>query len=76
MKVKTSVTLSEEALKAIDRLAGRGGNRSRVVEAAVLQFAAARDRLARDARDRERIDRHADALNREALDVLGYQADL
>ena len=75
MKVKTSITLSKEALAAIDRLAAPGGNRSRVIEAAVLQLAAARDRVARDARDRARIDEHADDLNREARDVLEYQVD-
>ncbi len=75
MKVKTSVTLSKEALRAVDRLAGRGGNRSRVIEAAVLHLAAARERGARDARDRERIDRLANELNREASDVLEYQTD-
>ncbi|MGH7818139.1 MAG: hypothetical protein ACREQ9_00025 [Candidatus Binatia bacterium] len=75
MKVKTSITLSKKALDAIDRFAGRGGNRSRVIEAAVLEFTAARERSARDARDRARIDRVADELNREALDVLEYQAD-
>ena len=76
MKIKTSVTLSKSALAAVDRLAGRGGNRSRVIEAAVLAFAAARERAARDARDRARIDRVADELNREALDVLEYQGDV
>ena len=76
MKIKTSVTLSKQALRAIDRFAGRGGNRSRVIEAAVLEFAAVRERSARDARDRTRIDRLANELNRGVLDVLEYQADL
>ena len=75
MKVKTSITLSRAALRAVDRLAGRSGSRSRVIEAAILELAARRDRAQRDARDRETIDLHADALNREALDVLEYQAD-
>ena len=75
MKVKTSITLSKEALLAADRLAGRGGNRSQVIEAAILDFAARRERALRDVRDRAAIDRNADRLNREALDVLEYQSE-
>ena len=76
MKVKTSITLSTEALRAVDKLAGRNGNRSRVIEAAVLEYAVAHERAARAARDQTIINQRARALNREALDVLGYQADV
>jgi predicted transcriptional regulator len=75
MKVKTSITLTPEALRAVDRVAGRNGSRSQVIEAAILEFVARRDRMARDARDRKIIDECAAELNREALDVLEYQAD-
>lgn len=75
MKVKTSITLSRQALLAVDRLAGKGGNRSQVIEAAILDFAARRERTLRDARDRAAIDRNAERLNREALDVLDYQSE-
>lgn len=75
MKVKTSITLSRQALLAADRLAGKGGNRSQVIEAAILDFAARRERTLRDARDRAAIDRNAERLNREALDVLDYQSE-
>ena len=75
MKVKTSVAISEEVLEAIDRIAGRPGNRSRVIEEALVEFVERRRREARDARDREIIDRHADELNREAEDVLAYQLE-
>jgi metal-responsive CopG/Arc/MetJ family transcriptional regulator len=76
MKVKTSITLSKAALRVADRLAGKGASRSQVIEAAILEFGARRERALRDARDRQTIDRHADALNREALDVLDYQTDI
>jgi predicted transcriptional regulator len=76
MKVKTSITLSPEALRAVDLIAGPNGSRSQVIEAAILAFAARRDRMARDARDRAVIDERAEELNREALDVLEYQADV
>jgi metal-responsive CopG/Arc/MetJ family transcriptional regulator len=76
MRVKTSVTLPEELLRSLDRAAGGRINRSRLVELAVRQLLEARTRAARDARDVEIIDRHADLLNREAADVLQYQVTL
>lgn len=75
MRVKTSVTLPQEALKTIDEVARRtSSNRSRVIEAAVLDFVARRRRAERDARDLAFIDSVADELNREMEDVLDYQA--
>ncbi len=75
MKVKTSVAISEEVLAAIDEIAGRPGNRSRVIERALVEFIESRRCEARDARDLEIIDRYADELNREAEDVLAYQVE-
>ena len=76
MKVKTSITLSREVLKAVDRVAGRGGSRSRVIEQAIREFVKRRSREARDARDRELLDAHAAELDREMADVLDFQADI
>lgn len=76
MKVKTSVTLSEDIVAEIDRLAGPTKNRSAVIERAVREFAAAEARRRRDARDREILDKQAEPLNREAEDVLTYQVDV
>jgi metal-responsive CopG/Arc/MetJ family transcriptional regulator len=73
MKSKTSVTLSEDVLTGLKRAARRGESRSETIERLL------RERLgedaARRAREREiaQINRHADALNAEAADVLGYQ---
>jgi metal-responsive CopG/Arc/MetJ family transcriptional regulator len=75
MKAKTSITLSENALRAVDRLAGRGGNRSAVIERAILEYVERRARQERDAKDRELLDRHADVLNRETADALEFQAE-
>jgi len=75
MKVKTSVAISEEVLAAIDEIAARPGNRSRVIERALTEFVERQRRAARDARDLELIDRNADELNREAEDVLAYQVE-
>ncbi len=76
MRVKTSITLSEETLRALDRVAGKGANRSRIIEQAIAFFLAAGARAARDARDREILDREADALNAEVADALRFQVDL
>ena len=38
MKVKTSVAISEEVLAAIDEIAAGPGNRSRVIERALVEF--------------------------------------
>jgi metal-responsive CopG/Arc/MetJ family transcriptional regulator len=74
MRVKTSITLPEELVRALDRAGGGQRNRSRLIEQAVRELLDARARAGRDARDVEIINRHADRLNDEAADVLGYQA--
>ncbi len=76
MKIKTSITLSEEILKEVDKLSGRYGNRSILIEQAVREFLAAGAKRRRDLRDIEILNRRADALNKEAKDVLSYQVDL
>ena len=73
MKTKTSVTLSEELLRAIETTAGPGVNRSEFLEQAGWDRVASLRRGQRDARDRRLIDQHAKELNEEALDVLDYQ---
>ena len=76
MKIKTSVTLSEDIITEVDRLAGPARYRSAVIERALRDFIAAEERRRRDARDREILDKHAEALNREAQDALSYQVDM
>jgi Arc/MetJ-type ribon-helix-helix transcriptional regulator len=75
MKRKTSVTLTDEAISALDRLAGRGGNRSAVVERAIRELLSREEKQARDARELEVLNRNAERLNREAEDVLSYQVE-
>ncbi len=74
MKEKTSVTLSPEVLTGIDRLAGSKRSRSAFIENVLRQYLQERVKAARDARDIDLINRHADELNAEAEDVLRYQA--
>jgi metal-responsive CopG/Arc/MetJ family transcriptional regulator len=72
MKVKASITLSKDVLAAIDDLA-KSSSRSEVIEQALREFLAARERMQRDARDLEIMNQHADAYNRETADLLTYQ---
>jgi metal-responsive CopG/Arc/MetJ family transcriptional regulator len=76
MKLKTSVTLSEDLVKSIGRATRKGENRSQAIERLLRETLAARTQQAANARDRALIDRHAEELNAEAEDVLGYQVDL
>jgi Arc/MetJ-type ribon-helix-helix transcriptional regulator len=76
MRVKTSITLAPESLRAIDALAEEGETRSEVIERAVLRLLEMQRRAERDARELKSIDRHADALNGEVAETLEFQVDL
>jgi metal-responsive CopG/Arc/MetJ family transcriptional regulator len=76
MRVKTSVTIDERVLKAIDKAATRTRSRSRLIEDAAREFLARRARSAREARDLAILNEAAEPLNREMDDVLAYQADV
>jgi metal-responsive CopG/Arc/MetJ family transcriptional regulator len=76
MKVKTSITLSDELIKAIDQYSQDYKNRSDFIEAAIWAFIKQVVRNQQNARDIEIINRNADRLNAEALDVLTYQVQL
>ncbi len=72
MKVKTSITLSEDLLDEVDRAAG-SESRSSFVESVLRGFLRRRALDQEQDRDREILDRVAEALNEEASDVLRYQ---
>ena len=76
MRVKTSVTIDERVLRAIDKTTTRHRSRSRVIEDAAREFLARRGRAAREARDLRILNEAADDLNREMDDVLAFQADV
>jgi metal-responsive CopG/Arc/MetJ family transcriptional regulator len=76
MKVKTSITLSDDILKAIDLHIGEYRSRSEFIETAARTFIAQLERKEAERRDLEIINRHADSLNAEAEDVLTYQVPL
>ncbi len=73
MKVKTSITLSEELLDDVDRAAGPE-SRSAFIEGVLRGFLRRRTLNQEQDRDREILDRAASALNDEASDVLEYQS--
>ena len=75
MKVKTSVTLEQGVVAAVEKTARDGESRSQVIERLLRESLATRARAAIDGRDRDIIDAHADELNDEAADVLAYQVD-
>lgn len=76
MKVKTSVTLSEDVVAALKKAARKGESRSRAIERLLRETLAAEARLAADARELELINRHANELNREAKDALLDQIEI
>lgn len=72
MKVKTSVTLSEELLAAIEQET-HFKNRSVLIEEATWSYLRSRRRKERERRELDKINRHADLLNKEALDTIEFQ---
>ena len=76
MKIKTSITLSEEVLRAIDQISGESKNRSAFIELAIRDYLKKRAKKLRDDRDLEILNQNYKRLNREAEDVLSYQIEL
>lgn len=76
MKVKTSITLSQELLDTIDRLPEQYKNRSFFLETAAWSYIDQLRRSEQAARDVEIINRRADFLNNEMMDALAYQVAL
>jgi metal-responsive CopG/Arc/MetJ family transcriptional regulator len=72
MKVKTSITLSDDLLEAIAQVAPEQ-NRSEFIENAVRARISAIRRQSLNARDLAIIDANAERLNAEAADVLEFQ---
>ena len=71
-KVKTSVSLSEGLLHAVDTLAGES-SRSAWIERSVRASVQRALRHQRDQNDLRLLNDHADKLNRESADASAYQ---
>jgi metal-responsive CopG/Arc/MetJ family transcriptional regulator len=76
MKVKTSITLSQQVLHQIDMHSHDFRSRSAFMEHAARSLLASLARTKAERRDLEIINRNADRLNAEAEDVLAYQVPL
>jgi metal-responsive CopG/Arc/MetJ family transcriptional regulator len=76
MKLKTSISLSEELIRAIDRRAKFYKNRSDFIVAAIQAYLAQIAKDEQDAKDLGIINKRASYLNKEAEDVLSYQIPL
>jgi len=75
MKVKPSISLSQDILTLIDQHADGERNRSAFIELAVRTYLEMIKRKRRDQDDLQTINRLSAKLNREAGDVLGYQVE-
>ncbi|NWF52389.1 MAG: ribbon-helix-helix protein, CopG family [Nitrospirae bacterium] len=76
MKIKTSITLSEELIRSIDELFGKQKNRSEIIEHALRNYIEKEIQQKRDLKDLEILNKKSDKFNREAEDVLYYQVDI
>jgi metal-responsive CopG/Arc/MetJ family transcriptional regulator len=76
MKLKTSITLSEDIVKTIDEVSRAGESRSQTIERVLREGLSAAARRAADRRELQLINDHAAELNAEAADVLSYQGEV
>jgi|RhiMethySRZTD1v2_1073278.scaffolds.fasta_scaffold107507_3 metal-responsive CopG/Arc/MetJ family transcriptional regulator len=74
MKQKTSLTLSEDLIAKLDRLAGPDVSRSSFIEKILRDFVEGRAQARRVAREAAAVNRHAATLNAEMKDALSFQA--
>lgn len=73
MKSKTSLTLSEDLVASIDKLAGSKVSRSAYIENILREFVDRRAQARKGARAVAAINRHAVQLNSEMSDALTFQ---
>lgn len=75
MKLKASITLSEDVLKSLGELEGEFKNRSEAIETAVVFYLKSRQAKIREQKDLKILNQKAQKLNQEADEVLSYQID-
>ena len=76
MKIKTSITVSQELLTVLEEYLGAEQSRSLFLEKAAWEYIAKLRRAQRNARDLETLNWRADFLNEEMQDALSYQIAL
>ena len=75
MKVKTSITLSNDVMESIDQYIDEFRSRSEFLETAARKYIDQLVRKEAERRDLEIINQNADSFNVEAWDVLTYQLE-
>jgi metal-responsive CopG/Arc/MetJ family transcriptional regulator len=75
MKVKASISVSEQLLKMIDRLPQQP-TRSEIIEEALVLYFRNRKAIERDRSDLDIFNQYAKTLNEEALDALDFQTKI
>lgn len=73
MKVKTSITLDETLLAALDQGRRENESRSELIESAIRNYLVHRKRDERYTREIALMEKYADEINAEAEEVLSYQ---
>ncbi len=73
MKIKTSLSLSEELISVIDKKSIGYKSRSDFIEKALWTYLNHLIRQEKNKRDLKIINENSDRLNQEAQDVLDYQ---
>lgn len=76
MKVKTSITISDNILNDIDHINGKSKNRSLFIEKAVISYLEEIKKRKEDKKDLKIINESADRLNNEAEDILDFQVKI
>jgi len=74
MKIKTSISISDDVLAAVDRHA-ESNNRSVFIEYAIREYLRQLEFARINAKDLQIINKRAARLNKEAMDALEFQAD-
>ena len=75
MKVKTSITLSQDILDQIDKSTTDSGSRSSFIEEVMRKYFESKERQIQDEKDFALLNKNAEKLNKEASEVLGYQVE-
>jgi len=73
MKIKTSLTLSDDLVVKLDRLAGPNISRSSFIEKILRDFVEGRAQARRTAREAAAINKYAKQMNAEMEDALSFQ---
>lgn len=76
MKIKTSLTLSEELISAIDKKSSKHKSRSDFIENALWTYLKYLIRQEGNKLDLKIINDNSDSLNEEAQDVLNFQVSI